>query len=168
MRVTKLAKWNPPRCSPAASAALIPYQTTRIVAQARKCRAAGEVNRDGEQSQRDEHLQANPLQLPASSRPACQQKGDHHPDPDYRDMIEHQVDVGPSQHPRQPLTNEPSLPGTGGLSGIPVFISHPTGNIHLAASACNRSLVTFPSMLIRRNHSYKSQTNIFGPKIGCG
>src|SRR5258708_25212186 len=35
MRVTKLAKWKPPRCSPAAKAALMPYQTTRMVAKAR-------------------------------------------------------------------------------------------------------------------------------------
>jgi hypothetical protein len=29
-----------------------------------------------------------------------------------------------------------------GLSGISVFISHPTGNIHLAASACNGPVAT--------------------------
>src|SRR5258708_3046336 len=32
---TKVAKWKPPRCSRAAKAALMPYQTTRMVAKAR-------------------------------------------------------------------------------------------------------------------------------------
>jgi hypothetical protein len=61
------------------------------------------------------------------------------PIPDHRDMIEHQVDVGPIQQPRQPLPQESRLypiacqAPTEDLSGISVFISHSTRKIHLAA-----------------------------------
>jgi len=64
---------------------------------------ARQVNRNGEQGEHYEHLQAKPLQSAIFPQPINQKKNDRHGKPNYREMIYHQVNVRPVRQSYQPF-----------------------------------------------------------------
>jgi hypothetical protein len=64
---------------------------------------ARQVNRNGEQGEDYEHLQAKPLQPAIFPQPINQKKNDRHGKPNYREMIYHQMNVRPVRQSYQPF-----------------------------------------------------------------